>query len=207
MYAHFSRPLIVVMSTGLLLANGPASARGFGSHTVAAPHTVMGSRSAGGATIGPSSGSWPGKGTGHHPGKPSGGSTGASASSSSSAGVVIQQSTSTTTSSAAPVTADMTRNPSLTGGTDPAIGQPSPRVPDVVASGGGTATIDHSGGSGNTLADCMRLWDFASHMSKAEWRTTCERTLNGIDLPTELGGPAPAHPHIRHAKAHTQVAQ
>jgi hypothetical protein len=53
----------------------------------------------------------------------------------------------------------------------------------------------------------MRLWDSTTHMSKPEWRTTCERTLNGIDLPTELGAPAPPRAHVRHARAHTQAAQ
>jgi hypothetical protein len=84
------------------------------------------------------------------------------------------------------------RNPALTGGTDPAIGQPSPPVPDIFASSGGSATIDHSGGGQNTLASCMSFWDSATHMSRAEWRQTCNRTLNGIDLPVEMGGaPAP----------------
>ena len=30
-----------------------------------------------------------------------------------------------------------------------------------------------------TLADCMSFWDAGTHMSKAEWRETCKRTLNG----------------------------
>lgn len=93
------------------------------------------------------------------------------------------------------------RNPALTGGTDPAIGQPLPPVPDIVASSGGSAVIDHSGGGGNTLAACMGFWDRSTHMSRGEWRQTCTRTLNGIDLPVEVGGtPAPvAHRTAAHA--------
>jgi hypothetical protein len=30
-----------------------------------------------------------------------------------------------------------------------------------------------------SLADCMSYWDAGTHMSKAEWRRTCQRTLNG----------------------------
>jgi hypothetical protein len=33
------------------------------------------------------------------------------------------------------------------------------------------------GGGGKTLADCMAFWEPATHMTKAEWRTTCLRTL------------------------------
>jgi hypothetical protein len=143
-----------------------------------------------------------GNAMGHHHGRPpSGGNTGSSAAFDST-GVVIQQSTPATTSSAPPVTANTTRNSALTGGTDPAIGQSSPPVPDVFASGGGTAAVDHSGGSGSTLANCMQLWDASSHMSKPEWRQTCVRTLNGIDLPTEVGAaPQATRTPVRHARA------
>jgi hypothetical protein len=30
-----------------------------------------------------------------------------------------------------------------------------------------------------TLADCMSFWDAGTHMSKSEWRLTCQRTQNG----------------------------
>lgn len=225
MQALFSRSLFVMMSAGLLLACGPANARGSGGHAFATPHMVAQSpitehalasplsiRSqpvvgqSGGTFTTPTSGS--GKGSGHHPGKPpSGGSTGSSTSS-SSAGVVIEQSTASTSSSAAPVTANTTRNPALTGGTDPAIGQSSPPVPDVFASGGGTAAVDHSGGGANTLASCMSFWDSATHMSKSEWRDTCVRTLNGIDLPADSGMTVPTstRAHVRHTRAQAQPA-
>ena len=31
----------------------------------------------------------------------------------------------------------------------------------------------------DTLGDCMSFWDPGTHMSKSEWRQTCQRTLNG----------------------------
>jgi hypothetical protein len=38
------------------------------------------------------------------------------------------------------------------------------------------------GGGGATLADCMALWDPSTHMTRPEWRATCVRTLNGLEL-------------------------
>ncbi len=50
----------------------------------------------------------------------------------------------------------------------------------------GTATTQsRPGGGGETLADCMALWDAGTHMTKSVWRQTCQRTLNGLDLPDE----------------------
>jgi hypothetical protein len=211
MHVLSSRSLFLLVSAGLLLASGPATARGFGGHASAAQagmHANAQSSIAEHTFTSPLS-SDTGKGARHHPGKPpSGGSTGSSASS-SSAGVVIEQSTPTTTSSASPVTANTTRNPALTGGTDPNIGQSSPPVPDVFASGGGTAAVDHSGGGANTLASCMSFWDSATHMSKPEWRATCVRTLNGIDLPADGGMTVTTstRAHVRHTRTRAQAAQ
>lgn len=83
---------------------------------------------------------------------------------------------------------------------------PDPASQDFLLSGGGSpnptptgnfatttgamgtsdpAAVQHPGGGGSTVADCMGLWDKSSHMSKASWKETCVRTLNGIDLPAE----------------------
>ena len=203
MHALTSRALFVLVSAGLLFASGPASARGFGGgHSMSASHAMTVTQ-----TVAPSFAESSSKGTEHHPGKPPpGGSTGSSAAS-NGAGAVIEQSTPTTTSSAPPVTANTTRNSGLTSGTDPAIGQSSPPVPDVFASGGGTAAVDHSGGSGSTLANCMQLWDASTHMSKPEWRQTCARTLNGIDLPADGGMTVPTsmRAHLRHTRTRAQA--
>jgi hypothetical protein len=78
-----------------------------------------------------------------------------------------------------------------------AIGSPGVNIPAVAplsspptqgssVSTGGTATPDsRPGGGGDTIADCMALWDSGTHMSKSLWRQTCQRTLNGIDLAGE----------------------
>jgi hypothetical protein len=36
------------------------------------------------------------------------------------------------------------------------------------------------GGGGKSLQDCMGFWEPATHMTKAEWRAACKRTLNRI---------------------------
>jgi hypothetical protein len=198
MHAPSLRSLFVLMSAGLLFASGPASARGGGGHFTSASHAMTVTQ-----TLAPSSTESSGSGMDHRPGNSSTGRSIGSFGSSNSAGALIEQSMPST---APPITADMTRNPALTGGTDPAIGQSSPPVPDVFATGGGTATVDHTGGSGKTLADCMQLWDPHTHMSKPEWRVTCVRTLNGIDLPADGGVtvPASAHAHVRHTRTRAQ---
>jgi hypothetical protein len=36
------------------------------------------------------------------------------------------------------------------------------------------------GGGGKTLEDCMSFWDRGTHMTKAEWRAACKRTIARI---------------------------
>jgi hypothetical protein len=52
------------------------------------------------------------------------------------------------------------------------------------------------GGGGNTVEDCMRLWDKATHMSKSEWRASCARSLHRFDAVTREieREPAPSRP-------------
>jgi hypothetical protein len=38
------------------------------------------------------------------------------------------------------------------------------------------------GGGGRTLANCMGFWDPATHMTKQEWKASCQRTLNRVNL-------------------------
>jgi hypothetical protein len=33
------------------------------------------------------------------------------------------------------------------------------------------------GGGGKTLSDCMGFWDRETHMTKAEWKAACLRTM------------------------------
>jgi len=39
------------------------------------------------------------------------------------------------------------------------------------------------GGGGKTLADCMGFWDRETHMTKAEWKAACLRTMQGYISP------------------------
>lgn len=68
-----------------------------------------------------------------------------------------------------------------------AITQSSPSTlapPDPVSTeSGGSSRTETPGGGAPTLANCMSLWEPVLDMSKAEWKATCIRTLNGIDLP------------------------
>ncbi len=91
-----------------------------------------------------------------------------------------------------------------------AIGAPAPQmmsmappspVPDTpVLSGGGPVRTDTvpsatpasaspseaapstPGGGGDSIEACMGFWDRGTHMTKAEWRNACARTLNRLDL-------------------------
>jgi hypothetical protein len=78
----------------------------------------------------------------------------------------------------------------------------SPQLQAPVASGGGTARTTTNGnlalspggstspsetapsapgGGGNSVNDCMRFWDAATHMSKQEWRAACQRVQHRLD--------------------------
>jgi hypothetical protein len=83
--------------------------------------------------------------------------------------------------------------PNPTGGADATATE----QPNELSSGGTPRQTLRYGGGGPTLTDCMSLWDPSTDMSKPEWKATCVRTLNGIDLPTEgVANPAaPAHQH------------
>ena len=61
-------------------------------------------------------------------------------------------------------------------------------VPPAAQSGGGSGLAlspgspsqtapSAPGGGGKSLADCMGFWDRETHMTKAEWRVACQRTL------------------------------
>jgi hypothetical protein len=59
----------------------------------------------------------------------------------------------------------------------------SKRLPP--SSGGTSRTGDNRGGAaGKDIAECMAVWDAGTHMTKQEWRATCERSLS--NSPTVL---------------------
>lgn len=76
-------------------------------------------------------------------------------------------------------------------------------MPDVaVDSSSGGTSLNNPGAAGLTLADCMAVWEPALHMSKGEWRQTCARTLNGVELPPDtttarVDGSGTKHAHHR----------
>jgi hypothetical protein len=76
------------------------------------------------------------------------------------------------------------------------------QVPEV---GGGTPTPTPPNVSGpplrNTLDNCMGYWDAGTHMSKAEWRAACRRTVNGTDM-GKLDGSARDKAAIREGRGY-----
>jgi hypothetical protein len=83
----------------------------------------------------------------------------------------------------------------------------SPAVTTTTLSAGGTARTDSSaasstspteaapsvaGGGGKSLQDCMDFWDRETHMTKAEWKASCVRSLNRLaNLKLETLGLSP----------------
>ena len=52
------------------------------------------------------------------------------------------------------------------------------------------ATPSIAGGGGLTLSDCMQFWDAATHMTKAEWKAACTRSMHRLDeVSRELSTP------------------
>ena len=98
---------------------------------------------------------------------------------------------------APPPAPDVTTTPSAIAAPTPElapIAPLSPQLPTQFATGGttqsnlalspGTGSNSPSesapsapGGGGKSLADCMGFWDRETHMTKAEWKAACLRTL------------------------------
>ena len=70
----------------------------------------------------------------------------------------------------------------------------SPQTPPAAASGGGSArkgslalspgsetNPSAPGGGGKSLADCMGFWEPATHMTKQEWKSACQRTIGRLN--------------------------
>ena len=67
----------------------------------------------------------------------------------------------------------------------PSLQTPSAQRSTGSSGVGGTGSPSESvqsapGGGGNTLQDCMNFWDSGTHMSKSEWRVTCQRIQRRI---------------------------
>lgn len=77
--------------------------------------------------------------------------------------------------------------PSMTGSGGVSGAAPTPNSalepanPPLSAGGGPARPRSSAGKSGETLEECMAIWDPSTHMSKETWRETCLRTGNGRD--------------------------
>src|SRR5436190_1766948 len=76
------------------------------------------------------------------------------------------------------------------GSLQPGAASPNAAVPTPSGSGrpdpGGANSSPGTAGAGkdpakSALADCMGLWDKGTHMTKAEWATTCRRVQGRLD--------------------------
>ena len=74
--------------------------------------------------------------------------------------------------------------------TDPATGGDNPqdptalgsgRVPSPATGGVGSSTKTGKNPGLKLVADCMRLWDAGTHMTKADWARTCRRVQGRLD--------------------------
>ena len=56
-------------------------------------------------------------------------------------------------------------------------------VPIALTTGGssGVALPETPGGGREGLAACMEFWDSGTHMTKAEWKAACERSVNRLE--------------------------
>jgi hypothetical protein len=56
---------------------------------------------------------------------------------------------------------------------------PLPPVPTTVttATSGGSSGIQLQGGGRDTLEGCISYWDRETHMTKAEWKAACQRSI------------------------------
>jgi hypothetical protein len=86
-----------------------------------------------------------------------------------------------------------------------AIAPLSPAATTLFLTGGGTrsdtaassssseAAPSVAGGGGKSMADCMGFWDRATHMTKAEWKGACARSLDRLaTLKVDTLGPTQA---------------
>ena len=86
----------------------------------------------------------------------------------------------------APLSPQITTTP-LSGGLPTRVPSSSPSSTSPSES-----ALSAPGGGGNTLADCMKIWDRGTHMTKTEWRAACQRSLTRLDtLDIDNAGTAP----------------
>jgi hypothetical protein len=96
---------------------------------------------------------------------------------------------STTQSGASSSTQDGSTTATTTNGQQGTGGSTNPARPippnSQTSSGGGPATRTGKNSSNETVADCMKLWEPTTHMSKADWSRTCRRVQGRLDQVTK----------------------
>ena len=55
------------------------------------------------------------------------------------------------------------------------------KVGNKMQAGGGGSARTGKNPANDTVADCMRLWDSGTHMSKGDWARTCRRVQNRLN--------------------------
>ena len=58
-------------------------------------------------------------------------------------------------------------------------------VPTALPTGGSSGVLLSTPGGGREgLAACLEFWDRATHMTKAEWKASCKRSVNRLETVT-----------------------
>jgi hypothetical protein len=134
--------------------------------TMAAPGTL------------PSTGTGISAGTGSSTGTGSTSSSDSATNNSTQPTITQPQSLNANPSGAAPSTVTGTGTGTVTGTGVAAPAQP--QIQQLPPSSGGTARTGDNrvGAAGKNIEECMGTWDAGTHMTKKEWRATCERSLS-----------------------------
>jgi hypothetical protein len=71
----------------------------------------------------------------------------------------------------------------------------SPPIPQLANQGsGGSSGVSLPGGGRAGLQACLEFWDRETHMTKAEWKASCERSVKRIESASAAYGAAPVTP-------------
>lgn len=82
---------------------------------------------------------------------------------------------------------------SLALGTGAALAQATPPPPTTGAIGKEDAKAAAAKKTADGIAECMKLWDAKTHMTKVEWARTCKRVqmrLETLKVDSSMGLPA-----------------
>ena len=61
--------------------------------------------------------------------------------------------------------------------TAPIVSLPPAPTTNTTQTSGGSSGIQLQGGGSDTLEGCIGFWDRATHMTKAEWKVACQRSI------------------------------